>query len=131
MSGFVDLINRIKYIYKTGLVTASPIHTLQFINKKLNLEYYFDKILSGDETENNKPFPDPYIIMMNRLSVNPKNCIIIEDSKQGLKSAVSSGAHVIGITGSIPKIELKIADKIIEHLDEITLDLLEKLLHNY
>ena len=84
-------------------------------------------MISGEETKKNKPFPDPYIEMMKRLNSNPENCIIIEDSKQGLRAAIESKAKTIAITGSVPKKELINADIIINHLDEITIKLIEKL----
>ena len=70
--------------YKTGLVTASPIHTLNMIRKKLKLDQYFQEILSGDELEKNKPHPDPYQEMMRRLCVKNNNTLIIEDSSSYL-----------------------------------------------
>lgn len=127
MPGFIPLINRISNKYNTGLVTASPSRTLNFINNKLNLHLYFNQMISGEETKKNKPFPDPYIEMMKRLNSNPENCIIIEDSKQGLRAAIESKAKTIAITGSVPKKELINADIIINHLDEITIKLIEKL----
>ena len=128
MPGFRRLISRISDKYKTGLVTASPVHTLQMIRKKLNLDLYFQEILSGDELEKNKPYPDPYQEMMARLCVNKYNTVIIEDSIQGLRSAISSGAHVIAISGSVPRTDLEIAHRIIDHLDEVSIDLIENLL---
>ena len=48
-----------------GLVTAAPKEMLTKINKSINLEYYFNHMISGEEARRNKPFPDPYIKMMN------------------------------------------------------------------
>ena len=126
--GFKNLIKRISKNYITGLVTASPLHSLNWIRNKISLDDYFQYILSGEETEQNKPNPHPYLEMMNRIGVDPKNTIIIEDSLQGLHSALSSGGHVIGKSGSIPREGLEIAHRIIDHLDEITLDFIEVLL---
>ncbi len=126
--GFKNLIRRISKNYITGLVTASPLRTLNWIRNKISLDDYFQYILSGQETEQNKPNPHPYLEMMNRIGVDPENTIIIEDSLQGLRSALSSGGHVIAKSGSIPRKELEIAHRIVDHLDEITLDFIDDLL---
>jgi HAD superfamily hydrolase (TIGR01509 family) len=128
LPGFKNLIKRISKNHITGLVTASPLRSLNWIRNKISLDDYFQYILSGEETEQNKPSPHPYLEMMNRIDVDPKNTIIIEDSLQGLRSALSSGGHVIGKSGSIPRERLEIAHRIVDHLDEITLDFIEVLL---
>ena len=129
MSGFKKLYNRISPHFLMGLVTASPRHSLNKIIKQLELSKYFSHILSGEETNYNKPFPDPYLEMMRLLKVFPKNTIILEDSLTGLQSALSSGAKVIAKTGSVPRNKLFNAHYIIDHLDEITITLLEDILH--
>ncbi len=126
--GFKDLIARLSKNYITGLVTASPVNSLAWIRKKIGLDNYFQHIISGEETEKNKPHPHPYLEMLSRIDVKPENTIIIEDSIQGLRSAVASGAHVIALKGSVPSESLEIAHKIVDHLDEITILFLEDLL---
>ena len=126
--GFKDLIARVSKNYITGLVTASPIHSLDWIRKKIGLDNYFQFIISGEESEKNKPHPHPYLEMMSRIDVRPENTVIIEDSILGLRSAVASNSHVIALKGSAPTKNLAIAHKIIAHLDEITMKFLEDLL---
>ena len=64
MPGFTSLISRIKKNHLTGLVTASPRKHLNWIRTIINLDYYFDSIISGQDTLHNKPSPDPYLKMM-------------------------------------------------------------------
>ena len=126
--GFKGLIKRVSKKYITGLVTASPLHSLNWIRDKIGLDNYFNHIISGEETYKNKPHPHPYLEMMDRIDVNPKNTVIIEDSILGVRSALASGAHVIARNGSVPRIKLEIAHRIVDHLNEITLDFIEDLL---
>ena len=126
--GFKDLISRISKKYITGLVTASPLHSLEWIRDKIKLDQYFQHILSGEETEKNKPFPHPYLEMMKRVGVSSNNTVIIEDSVLGLRSALESGGHVIARIGSVPQNKLEIAHRVVNHLDEITLKFIEELL---
>jgi len=126
--GFKDLISRVSKNHITGLVTASPIRSLDWIRKKIGLDNYFQYIISGEETEKNKPHPHPYIEMLTRINVEPENTVIIEDSILGLRSAVASGSHVVALKGSVLPENLVIAHKIVDHLDEITMMFLEDLL---
>ena len=128
--GFKKFHSKISKYYDTGLVTAAPRSTLNFISKKLNLEKYFSYMISGEETVRNKPYPDPYIQMMKNIGVEPNNTIIIEDSITGIRSGLSSGAHVIAKTGSMPKRQLKIAHKVIADYQEITLEYISNILRN-
>ena len=128
MGGFKELHKRIEPYYLLGLVTASPRKSLNRIIERMNLDDYFLELLSGEDTTKNKPHPEPYTEMMKLLNVSPKNTVIIEDSLTGIKSAVSSGAKVIAKSGSVPDNKLFNAHHIIDHLDEISIDLLEHIL---
>ena len=130
MDGFKNMHKRISPYFSMGLVTASPRRSLNKIIKKLNLNNYFKHIISGEDANNNKPHPDPYVLMMDMLNIIQKNTIIIEDSLTGLSSATSSGAHVIAKSGSVPINKLSHVHHIINHLDEITIELLEEILQS-
>tara|TARA_Y100000590_G_scaffold304553_2_gene343448 strand:+ start:1100 stop:1765 length:666 start_codon:yes stop_codon:yes gene_type:complete len=126
--GFKRLHCWVSKNYYTGLVTASPKSSLNFICKKINLQNYFLHMLSGEETNKNKPHPDPYVKMMSKLGVHPQNTIIIEDSISGIRSGLSAKAHVIAKSGSVAKEYLNNAHRIINDYKEITPTFLEELL---
>ena len=128
MPGFHNLLARVQIKHKTGLVTASPKHNIDWLCEMIHLDKIFSHIISGSEITRNKPYPDPYFSMMKLLNVLPENTVIIEDSLHGLRSALDSGAHVIAKTGSVPKEDLSIAHLIVSHLDEITDGLINQLL---
>jgi len=128
MPGFHNLYKLVTQHYSVGLVTASPRHNLNWLQTLISLDKLFEHIISGDETEKNKPHPEPYLIMMKKLCVKPENVVIIEDSLHGIQAALASGAAVIAKTGSVPESELSIAHRIITDLDEITHNMIEDLL---
>ena len=128
MPGFLKLINWVQKKYYTGLVTASHRHNVDWLCEFIDLATIFKHIISGDDTSKNKPHPEPYLAMIKKLNVVPENVIIIEDSLHGLRSALSSGAHVIAKRGSVPDNDLSIAHRIITYLDEITSEMLENIL---
>ena len=129
MSGFKKLHKRISPHHLTGLVTASPRKSLNKIINTLHLDNFFNVIISGEDTTNNKPHPDPYLEAMHQLDVIPQKTIIIEDSLVGIQSAIKSGAHVIAKTGSVPRNKLIHAHHIVDHLNQITLHMIQDILH--
>ena len=128
MPGFHSLFKRIEKNYRMGQVTASPRHNIDWLCGLIGLDDIFKYIISGDETTRNKPHPEPYLAMMKKLNVLPTNSVIIEDSLHGLQAGLSSGAHVIAKTGSVPDQDLSIAHRIVVHLNEITNNMIDELL---
>ena len=130
MPGFHSLHKMVKQHYHIGLVTASPRHNLDWLRTLIELDDLFEHIISGDDTDKNKPHPEPYLAMMTLLGVEPENTVIIEDSLHGVQSGLASGAFVIAKTGSVPDSQLTIAHRIISHLNEITHFMIEELLQD-
>ena len=58
---------------------------------------YFQKIITGDEVKEGKPSPDVYLHAAKQMNVLPKNCLVLEDSKNGVLSASHAGMDVIMI----------------------------------
>lgn len=81
---------------KTGLVTSSWPEKINRVLQQHNLDG-FDTIVSRNDVLRGKPDPLPYLVAMEELHLKPQNCLIFEDSDNGIRSALSSGAHCIAI----------------------------------
>lgn len=81
---------------KTGLVTMSMRRMATTVVDLIDFEA-FDVVVAGDDVTRPKPFPDPYLQACEALGVDPRDTVAIEDSPNGLRSAVASGAAVIGV----------------------------------
>ncbi|AOZ73454.1 hypothetical protein BK816_03945 [Boudabousia tangfeifanii] len=57
----------------------------------------FSAVVTGDEKLPNKPDPAPYQAAATRLGMNPQECLAVEDSPTGLRSALNAGCQVVGI----------------------------------
>ena len=81
---------------KTGLVTMSMRRMADTVVDLIDFEA-FDVVIAGDDATRPKPFPDPYLQACAALGVSSAESVAIEDSPNGIRSAVASGAAVIGV----------------------------------
>jgi len=97
-----------------GLVTASGGRLMNVVLKSFPADI-FDVVISGDDVEKSKPDPQPYLMAAERLSVDIKKSVVIEDSVTGVTAGLASGAQVIGIPHlvNLPKHEnLRVVSKL-------------------
>ncbi|WP_431247857.1 HAD family hydrolase [Leifsonia xyli] len=86
---------------RTALVTMSVRRMAEQIVAHIPFDA-FDVIVSGDEVDEPKPAPEPYLRAARLLGVEPRDAVAIEDSLVGLASAVASGATAIGVPHIVP-----------------------------
>lgn len=73
--------------YKLALVSSSPTNLIKEYQEHLDLLKHFKIIITGDDIKNGKPHPEPYLKACKKLFSLPINCLVIEDSKNGILSA--------------------------------------------
>ena len=78
--------------------------------EKANILQYFDYVLCGDEVKKSKPNPEVFFNVAKKLEVNPRNCIVLEDSEAGVIAASRGKFKVIIIP------DMKEPEKEIEEL---------------
>ena len=108
---------------KTAVVTSSNREKMQNVYRKHpEIQSYFDAILTSEDFEESKPSPDCYLKAAARFGVQSKECIVFEDSFNGLRSGIASGARVIGLatTNSVAEIE-PYTKEVISNYDGFTL----------
>lgn len=109
-SGARELLHELKSKgVKTALVTMSMHRMAQEVVDKIPFKA-FDVIVGGDDVTRGKPFPDPYLHAAELLGVDPADCVALEDSNTGLRSAEAAGTKAVGIPNfiEIPQIEGRI-----------------------
>lgn len=117
------VINMLGYLKEKGIRTAiassSPTDLIISNLKVSGTTDYFDIIVSGKEVEKGKPSPDIFLLAASRLDLDCKDCIIFEDSFNGIRAAHSSGAITIMIPDLIqPTEEIKsLTDGIYQDFD--------------
>jgi sugar-phosphatase len=82
---------------KLAIASSSFMILIETVVQKLNLEKYFDVLHSAEFEIQGKPHPAIYSNAAKKLNVLPSDCIAIEDSIAGLKSATAAGMKTIAV----------------------------------
>lgn len=110
----------------SGALRAEILRVLE----REGLRAYFPVVVAAEDTAASKPDPAPYARAVELLSgvagrpIAPADCVAVEDSRWGLVSAKVAGLHTVAITHSYPAGDLQGADTVIDHLDQLTPQLL-------
>lgn len=114
----------------TAIVTSSSQQKMDSLFAKTpELKEMVDEIVTGSEVTHSKPDPEGYLLAAKKLGVSPTDCVVFEDSLQGLEAGRRSGAKVVGIATTNPRSALVgRADIIVDSVAELTVELLVKTL---
>lgn len=111
---------------KIGLASSSPSHLIDAVVKKLEIDGYFDALVSAEHEKYGKPHPAVFLSAAEQLEVSPTNCLVFEDSFNGLIAAKAARmkAVVIPQPEEFDQQRFSIADIKLRSLREFDLDLL-------
>ena len=114
------LISLKEHDIPTAVASSSPIEFIETNISNLGFNDYFQFLLSGNEVTNGKPAPDIYLAAAKRLNVMPQDCVVLEDSHNGVKAAKSAGMTCIGFQNPNSGIQdISMADTVIDSIKQI------------
>ena len=94
--GAVEILEALK---KRGILaavaTATDLERTEKYLRLVGLREYFDRLISATQVKEGKPSPDIYVYACEQLGLGPEECIAVEDSPNGVKSAYGAGCRVI------------------------------------
>jgi len=128
----IECIRRLSTQTKLAIASGALHHEISQILNANELQKYFEVIVAADHVDHPKPAPDGYLQAVTQLgrrgTTPPAGCYVaIEDSRWGLEAARAAGLKTIGITNTYPASSLSIADAIVENLDTVDQDFLNRL----
>lgn len=118
--GFLDELQRREI--KAAVGTSAPVENLNFIMDSLNLRHYFDAFLHSADVSEGKPNPEIYLKAADRLEIEPKFCVVFEDSVAGVKAGLNAGMKVVGVATTHTPDEFNGAHLVIEDFKELTME---------
>jgi len=119
--GVEELLTSIKTAgIPIALASSSSLENIKIILNRFKLDSYFLAVASGEEVALSKPNPEVFLLAASRLGIAPTNCLVIEDSANGVSAAKAAGMFCIGLQeDQFNRQDLSQADFIISSLKEI------------
>ncbi|TQD23809.1 HAD family phosphatase [Methanolobus vulcani] len=116
--GVNDILRQINGKFRLAVVSGSDRKIVEMM-----MEQYFpgifEVIVSGDDTENGKPAPDPYNKAVEMLGINKENCMVVENAILGVESAKNAGIFTVSIPTYLTRKELEHADIVLHDHKEL------------
>ena len=98
---------------KTAVVTSSNMPKMESVFRaRPELKSLCDAILTSEDFAESKPSPDCYLKGAERFGVSPDECVVLEDSINGLKSGRAAGMFVVGLTTTNSKENIQLLSNI-------------------
>jgi HAD superfamily hydrolase (TIGR01509 family) len=97
LPGAVDLVLEAERHGPVGLATASPRRYVLAALSALALTGRMRTVVCGEDVTCNKPAPDPYLRAAAEVGIAPYDCLAVEDSPRGIRSAAAAGMRVLAV----------------------------------
>ena len=120
--GAIELVKQLRAAgIPMAIVTSSDRKKMQSLySQHPEFPTLFDHIITGDMVTKAKPDPDCYLMGAKLLGIDIKDCIVVEDSRNGLIAGRESGARVIGIATTLSR-------EAVNEMSDMTLDTIGQL----
>jgi HAD superfamily hydrolase (TIGR01509 family) len=129
LDGVEDLI---KELHQNGmqliLASSSANVTIQRIFNRFDLDKYFKHKVSGEDFPKSKPHPAIFQQAAFLAKTPVENCIVIEDSTNGIIAAKAAGIYCVGYESVHSKLQdYSLADEVISHFNELSFEKIRSL----
>jgi HAD superfamily hydrolase (TIGR01509 family) len=106
--GVTEFLDALKGRIKIGLATMSSRKVVKKLLPEKRINKYFDVVVTADDIVKSKPDPEIFLVSALKLGVKPGDCIVVEDSVFGVKSAKAAGMKCIAVSsGAYSREELE------------------------
>jgi HAD superfamily hydrolase (TIGR01509 family) len=126
----VETVRELGARWPVGLASSSNRPIIELVLDRAGVRACFAAVVSSEEVPNGKPAPDVYLAAARELDVDPAECVAVEDSTNGIKSAVAAGMRTIAVPNRQfrPDDEvLATAAVVVPSLADVTVDLVASL----
>ncbi|MBV5312726.1 MAG: HAD family phosphatase [Prolixibacteraceae bacterium] len=96
MPGLIDLLEKLQQKkYPMAVASSSFPEIIELILERTGIRKYFHVVVSSQEAGKSKPEPDVFLLAARKLKVMPNDCMVVEDSKNGIKAAQAAGMSCV------------------------------------
>jgi beta-phosphoglucomutase len=129
--GFLEMLSQNNILM--AICSGALLPEINLILEGAKLNPFFEVIVSAEQIKKGKPAPDGLLLTLQKLNEKNENpikagqCIVIEDSRWGLEAARAAGMHPVAVTNSYGPEQLTLAEKVVDHLGELSMNDLQQL----
>jgi HAD superfamily hydrolase (TIGR01509 family) len=126
LPGAIDAVRRVAAQFVLGLASSSNRELIDLVLEAGGIAGCFRATASSEEVAAGKPAPDVYVEVARRLGVDPRECVAVEDSHNGIRSAKAAGMRCVAIPNAHfpPGEAVAEADTAVGSLAELTREVL-------
>jgi HAD superfamily hydrolase (TIGR01509 family) len=84
---------------KMAIGSAAITDNINFVIQNMQIEHYFDAIISANDVEKSKPHPETFLKCASALGIDPIHCLVFEDTPKGVECALNAGMQAVVILG--------------------------------
>ena len=133
--GVEELIVELRPTFPLAVASGALRHEIDTILNTAGLLKYFEALVSAEDVTQGKPEPEIFLKAVAALNVRctnqppiePGECLVIEDSKEGVRGARRAGMKCLAVTNSHPAELLSEADAVVKSLEEVSVEFLQQL----
>jgi beta-phosphoglucomutase-like phosphatase (HAD superfamily) len=114
--------------FQVAIATSGSLAKSRGILKAAKIPFEKMVYITGDKVKHKKPNPELFLLASKGLGIEPRNCVVIEDTPAGVEAAKAAGSKCIAVTNSVNASALSQADMICESLEQIDIETLRNLL---
>lgn len=113
---------------KIALASSASKNRIHVVLDRFKITKYFSIIIGADDITHGKPHPEVFLLAAKKMEIHPSDCLVIEDSTNGVLAAKNAGMKCIGFA-DVPynKQDLSKADLIVNSLNNINLKIISSL----
>lgn len=133
--GVESLISNLAIQLPLAIASGALRHEIETILSSIGLLNQFRAIVSAEDVSRGKPEPEIFFKALAQLNtlfndqpaISAAECLVIEDSKEGIRGARRAGMKCLAVTNSHPANLLTDADAVVDSLERVTLSFLQKM----
>lgn len=123
--GFIPLLEALRdNEFKIAVGTSAPRQNVELILDVLSVRERLDVVVTAEDVDRGKPDPETFLLAAQRCNIEPKGCVVFEDSVAGIEAARAAGMRCVGVG----RPDIAQADLMVDSLAKVTIPLVRSLL---
>ena len=114
--------------FRVAIATSSTPEKSRAVLDSAKIPFQKMVYITGSDVQNKKPHPELFLLAAERMGIELANCVVIEDTPNGVQAAKAAGAKCIAVTNSTNAEKLCEADLVCDSLEQIDLQTIIELI---